>query len=292
MSFELSVVGDVNVDIVTPPIPALRREEQLEVEELFFKIGGSGAICAAAAARLGLKTCFFGLLGKDHFGDFLAKRMRKEGVVLKTKQLRSVRTGATLGFVFENGDKSFVSSFENNWKFGIRHVDKRAIAGSKHLHVSGVWHLRRLFAKVPGLLSFAHENLLTTSLDVGAAMRGASWKLLLSVLPHIDVLFVNKKELGFLGVPVKSIMKKVDVLAIHLGKRGTKIYTKKESFGMKARSARCVSPVGAGDVFNAGFLYAFLRHRTVKEAASFALKASTFYIKSEKQVFPSFRAIS
>ena len=78
---DLLVVGDVNADLVLRGgdlVPAFGQREQL-VDQAELVLGGSGAIVAAGAARLGLRVAMAGCVGDDALGPRDARR-RSTGV--------------------------------------------------------------------------------------------------------------------------------------------------------------------------------------------------------------------
>ena len=82
---DLLVVGDVNADLVLRGgdlVPAFGQREQL-VDSASLVLGGSGAIVAAGAARLGLRVAMAGCVGDDVLGramlEALAGRRRERG---------------------------------------------------------------------------------------------------------------------------------------------------------------------------------------------------------------------
>jgi bifunctional ADP-heptose synthase (sugar kinase/adenylyltransferase) len=73
---DLLVLGDANPDLVLlgDVEPAFGQAERL-VERAHLTVGGSGAIAACGAARLGLRVGFCGVVGDDLFGRFLRARL-------------------------------------------------------------------------------------------------------------------------------------------------------------------------------------------------------------------------
>jgi sugar/nucleoside kinase (ribokinase family) len=70
--FDLLVLGDINPDLVLrgDVEPAFGQVEKL-VDDAELLIGGSGAIVACGAARLGVRTAIAGVVGDDLFGRFM-----------------------------------------------------------------------------------------------------------------------------------------------------------------------------------------------------------------------------
>ena len=78
---DLLVLGDANPDLVlTGDVePAFGQAERL-VDDAHLTVGGSGAIVACGAARLGLRVGFCGVVGDDLFGRFLRDELERRGV--------------------------------------------------------------------------------------------------------------------------------------------------------------------------------------------------------------------
>ena len=76
---DLVVLGDCNPDLLLRGnvVPAFGQVEQI-VDDARFEIGGSGAIVAAGAARLGLRSGLVSVVGDDPLGGFSSKRFLGE----------------------------------------------------------------------------------------------------------------------------------------------------------------------------------------------------------------------
>ena len=79
---DLVVIGDINPDLVIAA-PELRVEfgqREVLAESAELHLGGSAAITACAASRLGLRVAFCGLVGDDQYGRFCLDEMQAHGV--------------------------------------------------------------------------------------------------------------------------------------------------------------------------------------------------------------------
>ncbi len=58
-------------------------------------------------------------------------------------------------------------------------------------------------------------------------------------------------------------------------------------------NVKSISPTGAGDVFNAGFIYAVLAGKQAEECLRFANACAALHISRRRQgnVFPTFEAV-
>src|SRR5262245_25649351 len=80
--FDLVVVGDCNPDLVLRGgqlEPAFGQIERL-VDRADLVVGGSAAIAACGAARLGLRTALIAAVGEDAFGSFMLDQVAARGV--------------------------------------------------------------------------------------------------------------------------------------------------------------------------------------------------------------------
>src|SRR5690242_825312 len=78
---DLLILGDVNPDLVLRGNvhPRFGQAERL-VEDARLTIGGSGAITACGAARLGLAVALCGVVGDDVFGRWIRDELAERGV--------------------------------------------------------------------------------------------------------------------------------------------------------------------------------------------------------------------
>ena len=79
---DLVVVGDCNPDVLVlgdDVTPSFGQQEKL-VDGIWLVVGGSAAITAVAAARLGLSVALVAAVGADPAGDFMLDQLAREGV--------------------------------------------------------------------------------------------------------------------------------------------------------------------------------------------------------------------
>ncbi len=88
------MIGDVNPDIVVSdadPVPVFGQAERF-VEGIRLTIGGSSAIAACAAARLGLRVRLVGVVGDDELGRFMLEAVAAAGVDVSACRVAIGRT--------------------------------------------------------------------------------------------------------------------------------------------------------------------------------------------------------
>ena len=166
--FDLVVVGDANPDVVlhhAPAALAFGQAEQL-VGRAMLTLGGSGAIAAHAAARLGLRTAFAGLVGDDDAGRLVLGRLDRAGVdVSRAAPRAGAATALTVVLVRPDGDRAILTGTGSLAEFVADDVDPALLATTRHVHVSALFLQPGLQDGLPGLLAAARAAGATTSLD-------------------------------------------------------------------------------------------------------------------------------
>ena len=135
---DLLVLGEVNPDLVLSDASmqvAFGQAETL-VDDAELTIGGSGAIMACAAARLGLRTAIAGLVGDDQFGAFMLRAVSERGVDVSGVAVDpGVRTGLTV-VLARPGDRAILTFPGAIAAMTAARVDPALVARARHVHVS------------------------------------------------------------------------------------------------------------------------------------------------------------
>lgn len=292
--YDLVCIGDSFCDVIAGRIPLLPKPNEQARTDVFLVRGGESANTAAAAARLGLRTAFVGKVGNDLLGDWFVSRMGSCGVDAFISRDRRRATAVTLALSIGKADRRFVSDPGANAGLGIGDFDLGLLGRAKHVLRGGFWHTPRLFAGNRGIFRAAKEAGCSTSLNMGWDYGG--WTpgrrgYVYSCLPFVDFLFLNDRELSALaGSPQRLVLKGAGSVVVHRGEDGCRIVSGNGSFSAPAFKARVVNPVGAGDVFNAGFIYGALRGWDVPRTVEFANAAAALHI-SGKDFLPRARDV-
>lgn len=271
--FDLLVVGDVNIDIILGGMAALPRPGTEELAaDLDFRSGGSAANCARAAAKLGARVAFAGLIGQDRFGDFVLDAFGGSGV--NTDYLRrsaEVSTGLTVSLSMA-GERAFATYLGSNAALCDEHLDTSALARARHLHVGGYFLLRGMRRDYATLMRRAKEDGLTTSLDCGWDPEQRWNGELSAVLESVDVLLPNEVEVRRLAgeddldAAVARLAARVPTVAVKLGAQGALGQQGGRAARAPAFPVQVLDTTALGDAFNAGFLVAHLEGRPLAES--------------------------
>lgn len=151
------------------------------------------------------------------------------------------------------------------------------LENAKHFHLSSCFLLPKVLTRLPEIYQRAKEAGLTTSLDPQWEPH-EKWNLdLPSVMEYLDVFLLNEAE--FLNITnskdLRAGMEKTcsgnNIIVVKQGTLGSTVYSKQSGF---IHNGRYLNPdiadtIGAGDSFNAGFIYKFIKGNELAEYQNF-----------------------
>jgi sugar/nucleoside kinase (ribokinase family) len=263
---DLVVLGDCNPDLLLEGdvVPRFGQAEQLlEVAE--FAIGGSGAIVAAGAARLGLRVALIALVGADALGSIQLAALRDRGVDLGGVVV-SAAASTGLSVILSRGeDRAILTKLGAIGELRAESVDLDLLRGARHVHLSSYFLQVGLHDGLAALLRGAREAGAAISLDTNWDPTGGWDGGLGSLLPLVDCLLPNGEEARWiagersLAAAADELASRVSTVAIKLGADGGMARSGPESVDRPAPPTEVVDTTGAGDSFDAGFIAARLR---------------------------------
>lgn len=257
---DLLVLGDANPDLVLTGdvVPEFGQIEKL-VDGAHLVIGGSGAITACAAARLGLRTAFVGVVGDDLFGRFMLDALRDRGVGTSGAVVDPERATGLSVILSSGDDRAILTSEGTIADLRGELVDPDLLASARHVHVSSYFLQCRLQRALPSLFDRAHRAGASTSVDPNWDPSG-SWDGVMDLLGRIDCFFPNSNELRAItgidevDVAAKALAEHAGVIAVKFGQGGGLAMSGDEVARSQAIPAEVVDTTGAGDSFDAGFI--------------------------------------
>ncbi|HIE34075.1 MAG TPA: carbohydrate kinase family protein [Candidatus Altiarchaeales archaeon] len=279
MKIEVTSVGDVNVDIITSNIREMPgHDSQIIINNIFMSSGGCAANFAKAITKLGLKVRLIGKIGKDLFRDFLIREL--EGVDLKL--CTANKTGLTVAITFEDNSRSFITYPGGNGELTIEDIDLNLIEG-KYLHIPSFF-LQGLRERVVDLIKYGHEKNMIVSFDTGWDPAGWSRddkKLVRKILKGVDIFFPNIREASAItGLENKEEICEdllnlgIDIVALKMGPSGSYIAKEEDRIFIPAYRVKAIDTTGAGDVFNAAFVFCHSRDWDLEKSGRFASGAA------------------
>ena len=275
---DLVVVGDCNPDVLVlggDVTPSFGQQEKL-VESISIVVGGSAAITAVAAARLGLSVELVAAVGADPAGQFMLRELSREGVGTAAIAVRGdVPTGMTVA-LSRGTDRAILTALGAVASLTTRDVPTALLARARHVHICSYFLLEHSLG--PGLaamLAAARAAGATTSLDTNWDPAG-KWGdgHLPATLAQTDVLLPNETEaLRIAGEPTLqaaagALAAQGPRLVVKLGERGVLCVAGPVWHRAELPPVTPVDATGAGDCFNAGLIGGLLRGLALPEAAA------------------------
>ena len=262
--FDILVAGEINPDLIlTGDVkPEFDQVEKL-VDSAVLTVGSSSVIFACGAAQLGLRVAFIGVCGDDVFGRFMLAEMQKRNVNVSNVIIRpNEQTGLSV-ILNQDADRAILTHLGLIADLQATDIPDSLLRQTRHLHVASYFLQTKLQPDLPALFQRAHSLGLTTSLDTNYD-PSEKWLGFDELLSATDVFLPNKTEAlsitrsGDVESASKQLADKSKFVVIKLGADGALACKDKEITQSKSISVTVVDTVGAGDTFDAGFMYGYL----------------------------------
>lgn len=263
--FDILVAGEINPDLVLTGdvVPIFGQVEKL-VNSATLTIGSSSAIFSCGVARLGLKVAIVGVCGDDVFGRFMLDEMQARGVdVSSVAILPDGQTGLSV-ILAQGADRAILTHPGLISALTAEAVTDDLLRRSRHLHVASYFLQTALQPDLPDLFARARFLGLTTSLDPNWD-PSCEWRGFDELLRQVDVFLPNENEaLSLTGAAsfesaADVLCQKCGTIALKLGAQGALGVREGQKIRVPSLPVKLVDTVGAGDSFDAGFIYGYLQ---------------------------------
>ncbi len=291
--FDLITYGRVSLDLY-----ALQEGAKGSTRSFGAFVGGNPLNVAVGAARLGLRVALVSAVGEDPVGEFVLERLRGEGVAVEYVFVKPGRRTPAVVLFREAGTYplTFYREGAADWEITLDDAGAVPVEETRALFISGTALARepsRSTAFALGERARAAGVPVYLDLD----FRPDQWHdprayglVLRSFLPLVQVVIGNEKEAralrpagirlvahqasepeveGDLARAVAEVLQAgVEAFVVKGGERGSGVWLQGgESLWVPGFPvAHLVTPLGAGDAFAAGLVWARLRGLPWEEA--------------------------
>ncbi|MCR8868114.1 sugar kinase [Peribacillus frigoritolerans] len=250
------------------------------------KVGGAELNFAIGCARLGLRSKWISRLGKDEFGKVIYNFARGEGVDMSdVAYVNGYPTSLNFKEIREDGSgKTFYYRYQSpilTLKPGD--ITEKMFEGIDIVHLTGVFLAidPKNVNIAKRVMEIAKQKNIPVSFDPNIRLKLWSIEEARSVyydiFPYVDILLTGLDEIRLIiGTDSKESLAEfakvnaIDQLVIKDGKQGSKLYTKSEWHEKEAFHVIPVDTVGAGDGYDAGYIYGYLNGLSIDERLAFA----------------------
>jgi sugar/nucleoside kinase (ribokinase family) len=272
--YDILVLGELNVDLILSGedlAPGFGQVEKL-VDDATLALGSSSAIFACGASRLGLRVGFAGKVGDDDFGRFMIRTLQNRGVDTSPIKIDpAVKTGLTV-HLSRRHDRAMLTYPGSIAAFNGSDVDHRLFGHTRHIHLGSFFLQKGLQPELPALFASARDHGLTVSLDPGWD-PAQHWDGLLSkTLEQVDVFMPNAQEFTAIAKTesleeaFRLFRERVSLAVVKLGPQGASAQQGLQQVSCSGFQVNSIDTTGAGDSFNAGFLFGYLNGLDLEES--------------------------
>ena len=253
--------------------------------------GGSAGNTAAGVASYGGKAAYFGRVAEDQLGEIFAHDIRAQGVHYQTKPKGTFPpTARSMIFVTPDGERSMNTFLGACVELGPADVEADVVADSKVTYFEGyLWDPPKAKEAIVECCRIAHENGRETSMTLSDSFCVGRYRdefLDLMRSGTVDIVFANTQEALALyktedfEVALTSIARDCKIAAVTMSEKGAVILKGEERIYVDAIELKeLVDTTGAGDLFAAGFLYAYTQGRSLEDCGRFGCFAAGLVIQ-------------
>ena len=274
--FDVVVVGELNADLILrgDVTPAFGQVEQI-IDDATLTVGSSSAIFACGAARLGLRVAFIGKAGNDEFGRFMLRELNQRGIDTSGVVIdQHLPTGLSV-ILSRPADRAILTHLGSIAALRFDEIDLSLLSRARHLHLGSYYLLDALRPDVPRLFDEAKAHGLSISIDTNYDPTEQWASGLRETLQRVDVFLPNETEL--LAITHEDAIEagldrlaEIPTVAVKLGARGAIARRGSEIVQADSIPVKVVDTTGAGDSFDAGFIYGYLTGRPLAQSLRLA----------------------
>jgi len=294
----LAVIGNVNVDIIVGDCPpTLHPGTESMVAHGDVRPAGCVGNTALAWTAMGVQFQIAANTGDDMFGDWLRTIFQEHSIAWPRE---SCPTTFSVGIAHPDSERTFLTTHGHIARLGLdevkRALDLDALTGGIALIVGG-FLTDRLTSEYSDLFELLAGRNIEIALDTGwpiTGWNGENRRQCLSWLAHCAHLLMNEVELRSLfeanavedamRMAAKVMPKKSRVIAKR-GPLGASGLYDGRLMSVSAPSVTAVDTIGAGDVFNAGYLAALARGESFDDAIATGVATATRAISTHPREF-------
>lgn len=278
----VTVFADLNYDYIYYS-PALEAGKEVIITNFKRNIAGAGGYVACGLARLGAEVYLLTILGDDEEGRSLYEEIPRYGVKKDgIRLIKDKKSPFTLIFTTEREETPRqVATFPGTSKeLSVDWIDYEPYVERSNLVYScNYFILTRLREGIKFVFRFAKKKGILTSYDANA---GDGWgdesqltTLKKSIYPVTDIVFLNEDEAGALArlddpaSSIRVLCPEATTVVLKLGSRGALVRHRGRLYKTDAFPPQGTvrDTVGAGDAFQAAFLYFYLRRFPIELCA-------------------------
>jgi sugar/nucleoside kinase (ribokinase family) len=276
---ELIVFGEVALDIILAGVDQVPRRWSIlgTAKAACAVTAGSAGYVAQCFAKLGGHASIIGKIGNDSVRQLVLDGFDRCAV--STEELivdRRAETEISTVILYNDGNKSSVVS--NILPLRLDEFSKRSLTKGRAFHFAGYLLYPSLWGKPAASLFKRAKNAdLLVSADPQMSATGDWRQPFQGILENLDILLLDEEEARKISQrkriqdAIESLLRRGPrIVAVKSGPRGCTVGYGDRIQTISAYKVKNISTIGAGDAFDAAFIYGSLKNWSVEKTARFA----------------------
>lgn len=293
MGYDIVTIGPLLVEIMRKEL-----EKPLDMPADFTGPypSGDSAIMLNAAAKMGAKTAFVGVVGDDGFGRNVTNRLKESGVDCSMiRTITEAATGTAFVCYFNDGSRNFIYHVHHAAPGYLNKDDDvniEKLSGAKWVHLTGftmstnqdsVDAVYKMVKELPENVKISFDpNIRPESLSVEKIRE-----LCGPVIERASIIFPSKGEaIMFNGTETDDEGCKIwasqgKIVVLKNGEMGSRVYEGDKVYDVPTYEVTEVDPTGAGDTFVGAFMTLYVEGKPVEECAKYANAAGAMSVRAQ-----------
>jgi len=263
-------------------------------------LGGAPFNFIAHMAQYGVKSYIISRVGHDTFGEVALSQAAKYGVDTTLVQLDDTHETGTVDVKLENGQPDYLIKKEVAYDFiEFSELESRINSMDFDLFYFGSLAQRSPVSADTLKAIFSTHKFKHVFYDVNLRKEGYSKMIIMSSLRLCDILKLNVDEVSEISevlfedlffslrqfCELIAEIYSIKIIVITAAEKGCYVFEKNNFVHLQGHKIDLQDAVGAGDAFSASFMYEYLKHGDVIQAATKANQIGA-YVASQKGPIP------
>ena len=279
LSFDIISIGDCVVDLIMKiqRLP-INKESVIQAEDVRMQCGGACNFLIMAS-RLGLKVGAIDRVGDDYYGEFIIATLKDENIdVSHIHVAKGEGSTSVVVLVDAKGNHAFIGVLGAGMRLAPHDIDPDYIKNAKFVYITGYTMISQSALNATSkAIRLAKELHTPIVFDPSPELKNIPKNALEKAISSSKIVLMNEIEAKTLTrrkslaeASKKILHKGCEIVTIKLGAKGCLVCTEDRLEIIPSFKVKLVDTTGAGDSFNAAFVFALMKNLSIKDAAIFA----------------------